>query len=301
MEGHSLDERGEFPVQVSAPSVKKNTVREYLDRAASISRSGDGHAPCSSEDSERHRLSADRSFESPFASSSGDPEGHRLSANSSSGPSLVFSGSSQVSTSSEFGCGPSATITSQDARFLVPGSLGDLEGQRVSPSQSCGASLAASTSAQVSTTQSDGRGPSAFLSSQDTTVSWSYGSQALPPHALSTPVSVPFLPFTIAGTDGACRQFCSDSYDGASMTAESVEGEDKSASSTFRAKAEALFDAIRRTDLSKLISVPVAEGLLSESTRLLGEEAVLESLPKLAEPSLMKHFFEEFHKNFSKR
>ena len=68
MESHSLDERGEFPVQVSAPSVKVITVREYLDRAA---RNGDGHAPCSSEDSERHRLSATRYFESPFASSSG--------------------------------------------------------------------------------------------------------------------------------------------------------------------------------------------------------------------------------------
>ena len=181
----------------------------------------------------------------------------------------------------------------------MPGSLGDLEGQRVSPSQSCGASLA-STSAQVSTAHSDGRGPSAFLSSQDSTVSWSNRSQALPPHALSTPVSVPFLPFTVAGTDGACRQFCSGSYDGASMTAESVEGEDKSASSTFRSKAEALFDAIR-TDPSKLISVPVVEGSLSESARLLGEEAVSESLPKLAESSLMKHLFEEFHKNFSKR
>ena len=115
------------------------------------------------------------------------------------------------------------------------------------------------------------------------------------------PVSVPFLPFTVAGTDGACRQFCSDFYDGASMTAESVEGEDKSASSTFRSKAEALFDAIRRTDPSKLISVPVAEGSILESARLLGEEAVSESLPKLAESSLMKCLFEEFHKNFSKR
>ena len=74
MESHSLDERGEFPVQVSAPSVKEITVLEYLDRAASISRSGDGLTPCSSEDSERHRLSATRSFESPFASSSGDPD-----------------------------------------------------------------------------------------------------------------------------------------------------------------------------------------------------------------------------------